>query len=152
MQYFFEHHDHFWYLVAGLSFVIELSIMGLSGPLFFFAIASLITGFLVGIGLIPSWQAEILTLGLSTALITAVLWKPLKRLQNSKSKTDDSSDMIGLQVPASADITLNGGSIRYSGIDWQARLAEEANVDLIDNQSQCQVVAIKGNTMLVKPL
>ena len=149
MQYFFEHHDHLWYLIAGLSFVIELSIMGLSGPLFFFAIASLITGILVSVGFIDGWQTEMLTVGLLTALITVTLWKPLKALQNSKRKTDNSSDMIGLQVPASTDITLSSGSIRYSGIDWQARLAEESNVDLIDNHSQCQIVAITGNTMLV---
>ncbi len=152
MQYFFEHHDHFWYLIAGISFIIELSIMGLSGPLFFFAIASLITGILVTVGFIDGWQAEVLTIGLLTALVAAILWKPLKTLQNSKVKTDNSSDMIGLQVPASTDITMSSGSIRYSGIDWQARLAEEANIDLIGKQSQCQIVAITGNTMLVKPL
>jgi membrane protein implicated in regulation of membrane protease activity len=152
MEYFLENPDHLWYLIAGISFVIELSIMGLSGPLLFFAIASLTTGILVSIGFIEGWQSEILTVGLLTAVVAVILWKPLKSLQDLKDKTDDSSDMIGLQVPASSDINATGGTIRYSGIDWQARLADEANGEAISGKSQCQIVGITGNTMLVKAL
>ncbi|PKI15891.1 NfeD family protein [Colwellia sp. 12G3] len=152
MEYFLDNPDHLWYLIAGISFVIELSIMGLSGPLLFFAIASLTTGILVSIGFIDGWQSEILTVGLLTAVVAAILWKPLKSLQNSKDKTDDSSDMIGLQVPASIEITATSGTIRYSGIDWQARLAEDTTGEAISEKSQCQIVGITGNTMLVKAL
>jgi len=150
MEYFLENPDHLWYLIAGISFVIELSIMGLSGPLLFFAIASLATGILITIGFIEGWQSEILTVGILTAVVAAILWKPLKSLQNSKGKTDNSSDMVGLTVLASTDITVTAGTIRYSGIDWQARLAEEANGESISADSQCVIVAITGNVMLVK--
>lgn len=150
MEYFLENPDHLWYLIAGVSFVIELSIMGLSGPLLFFAIASLATGILITIGFIEGWQSEILTVGILTAVIAAILWKPLKSLQNSKGKTDNSSDMVGLTVLASSEINASSGSIRYSGIDWQARLAEEANGHPISSETQCVIVAITGNTMLVK--
>ena len=152
MEYFLENPDHLWYLIAGISFVIELSIMGLSGPLLFFALASLATGILVSLGIVNGWQSQILTVGILSAVIAVILWKPLKALQNSKDKTDNSSDMIGLKVPVSAPITATSGSIRYSGIDWQARLADEANVDSINDSNQCQIVAIQGNTMLVKPV
>jgi membrane protein implicated in regulation of membrane protease activity len=152
MEYFLENPDHLWYLIAGISFVIELSVMGLGGPLLFFAIGSLFTGILITMGVVDGWQSEILTVGLLTALIAVLLWKPLKSLQNSKGKTDNSSDMIGLQVLVSADITAVSGTIRYSGINWQARLADEANVTSISEHSQCQVVAIAGNTMLVEPI
>ena len=151
MEYFLENPSHLWYLIAGISFVIELSVMGLSGPLLFFALASLGTGILVSIGFINGWQSEVLAVGLLTALITAVLWKPLKSLQNSKDKTDQSSDMIGLKVPASSEINLTKGSIRYSGIDWQARLAEDVDIKSINDTEQCQIVAVEGNIMLVKP-
>jgi len=150
MEYFLANPDHLWYLIAGISFVIELSIMGLSGPLLFFAIASLMTGILVSTGIIDGWQSQILTIGLLTALVAVVLWKPLKSLQNSKEKTDNSSDMVGLKVLVSADVTATAGSIRYSGINWQARLADDANVTTITEQSQCIIVAITGNIMLVK--
>jgi membrane protein implicated in regulation of membrane protease activity len=152
MEYFLENPDHLWYLIAGVSFVVELSIMGLSGPLLFFAIASLITGILVSAGIVEGWQSQILSIGLLTALVAAVLWRPLKALQNSKEKTDNSSDMVGLQVIVSADITKITGSVRYSGINWQARLADDVSVESISAQSQCEIVAITGNIMLVKPL
>ncbi|AAZ25527.1 NfeD family protein [Colwellia psychrerythraea] len=152
MEYFLENPDHLWYLIAGISFVIELSIMGLSGPLLFFAIASLTTGILVTVGFVEGWQSEIFTVGVLTAIIAAILWKPLKSLQNSKDTTDNSSDMVGLTVLASTEINVSSGSIRYSGIDWQARLAEEANGESISAQSQCVIVAITGNIMLVKSL
>ncbi len=152
MQYFLENPEHLWFLIAGLSFVIELSVMGLSGPLLFFALASLVTGILVSLGIIVGWQNEIFSVGFLTALIAALLWKPLKSLQNSKEKTDNSSDMVGLTVSASSDINKTSGSIRYSGINWQARLADDANVDTITQGKQCQITAITGNTMLVQPL
>lgn len=152
MEYFLENPDHLWYLIAGISFVIELSIMGLSGPLLFFAIASLTTGILVTIGFVEGWQSEIFTVGILTAVVAAILWKPLKSLQNSKGKTDNSSDMVGLTVLANSEINVSSGTIRYSGIDWQARLAEEANGESISAQSQCEIVAITGNIMLVKAL
>jgi membrane protein implicated in regulation of membrane protease activity len=152
MQYFLENPAHLWYLIAGISFVIELSIMGLSGPLLFFALASLTTGILVSIGFLDGWKSEVLTVGVLTAVVAAILWKPLKTLQNAKDKTDNSSDMVGLTVLASSDITVSSGTIRYSGIDWQARLSDEAGVESISEQCQCQIVAITGNTMLVKAL
>jgi hypothetical protein len=152
MAQLLEHHQFIWYALAGISLVLELSIMGLSGPLFFFAIASAITGVLVGLGIIDGWAIEVLTVGILSALITLIMWKPLKKLQNSRSKTDESSDMIGLQVTVVDEINHSGGSIRYSGLNWNARLAEEANVEVIGSNQVCIITAITGTTMLVKPV
>jgi hypothetical protein len=152
MAQLLEHHQFIWYALAGISLVLELSIMGLSGPLFFFAIASAITGVLVGLGIIDGWAIEVLTVGILSALITLIMWKPLKKLQNSRSKTDESSDMIGLQVTVVDEINHSSGSIRYSGLNWNARLAEEANVEVIGSNQVCVIAAITGTTMLVKPV
>ena len=38
ISYFSENHAHLFYLMAGISFVIELTILGLSGPLLFFRV------------------------------------------------------------------------------------------------------------------
>jgi hypothetical protein len=126
--------------------------MGLSGPLLFFAIASVITGFLINIGLIEGWAMEVLVAGILSGVIAVLMWKPLKNLQNTRSKTDQSSDMIGLQVTVANDISKATGSIRYSGINWNARLADEVDVEIIDQNQLCEIVAITGTTMLVKPL
>ncbi|WP_019029750.1 NfeD family protein [Colwellia piezophila] len=152
MQTFLENHQLIWYAIAGFSLILELGLMGLSGPLLFFAIASAITGVLISLGIVEGWQNEVLVVGVLSAVITLLLWKPLKKMQNSRSKTDDSSDMIGLQVLVSDDITKAGGSIRYSGINWQARLADDVEIEVIENNSQCTIVAVTGTTMLVAPI
>jgi membrane protein implicated in regulation of membrane protease activity len=152
MEVFLESHQLIWWAIAGLSLVFELGVMGLSGPLLFFSFASIITGILISLGLIEGWQSEVLVVGLLTAVITLVLWKPLKAMQNSRTKTDDSSDMIGLQVPVFDDITKEAGSIRYSGVNWNARLAEDAEIEVIENNRVCIIVAVIGTTMLVKPI
>ena len=151
MQYFSNHHDQFFYLVSGVSFIVELTVLGLGGPLLFFAIASFLTGLCVSMGLISGWEVEGFTLGVLTLLATLVFWKPLKRFQNSGGGPDTSSDMIGKQVLSSSEITTMDGSIRYSGIDWSARLADNSAVEAISNGSSCIIVAVDGNVMLVTP-
>jgi membrane protein implicated in regulation of membrane protease activity len=152
LQYFSDHHDQFFYCLAGLSFIVELTVLGLGGPLLFFAIASFITGILISIGLISSWEAEVFTLGILTAVIAVLLWKPLKNFQNSGGGADTSSDMIGRTVPSGSEITATEGSIRYSGIDWNSRLSEDAGVESIAEGEQCVIASVDGNVMLVKPL
>ncbi len=152
MQTFLESHQLIWWAIAGLSLVVELGVMGLSGPLLFFAFASMITGVLISFGFVEGWQSEVLVVGVLTAIITLVLWKPLKKMQNSRGKTDNSSDMIGLQVPVSEAVTTTAGSIRYSGVKWQARLAEGVELEVIESNSQCIITAIAGTTMLVTPI
>ena len=92
-----------------------------------------------------------MTVGVLTAVIAALLWKPFKRFQNSGGQGDTSSDMIGLTVPVSAEISHNGGTIRYSGINWKARL-DLASEAAIAPDERCEIVAVEGNVMIVKAL
>lgn len=151
LAYFSQHHDQLLYLIAGLSFIGELTLMGMSGPLLFFAMGCFVTAVLINLGLISGWEAEAFTIGISTAVITLMLWKPLKRFQNSGGGADTSSDMIGKQVTTRSEVTSSSGSIRYSGIDWNSRLAEGLQVS-IPTDTACTIVGVEGNVMLVKPL
>ena len=149
VQYFLDDHARLLFLLSGVSFIIELTIMGLGGPLLFFAIASFITGILVSAGVITGWESEILVVGVLTATIAIVLWRPLKNLQNSGSGTDTSSDMIGQIVQSSSEVSNSGGTIRYSGIDWNARLDADCSVDTIAEGQRCMIIAVNGNVMIV---
>ena len=151
-QYFSEHHDQLLYLIAGLSFILELTVLGIGGPLLFFAIASALSGILVSFGLISGWEAEVLVVGVLTGIIALVLWKPLKRFQNSGGGSDTSSDMIGRQVRTSSEVTINGGSIRFSGVDWSSRLSQDCGVKSIASDTLCVISSVDGNVMVVKPL
>jgi len=152
IQYLLDHHDQTFYLIGGLSLVVELTVLGLSGPLLFFGIAAFFTGVLSSLGIISGWEAEIFTLGISTGILAALLWQPLKRFQNSGGGPDTSSDMIGLEVPASTDINRSGGKIRYSGIDWNARIDRDATSEGIKAKEMCTIIGVEGTIMLVKPL
>lgn len=152
MQYIAQNHDHVFYVIAGISFIVELTIMGLSGPLLFFAIASFITGILISFNLISGWEIELFVLGILTAATTLILWRPLKNFQNAGDGMDSSSDMIGREVSVSADVTNQEGTIRYSGVNWPSRLEDNVNVDIIAKGQLCKITAVKGNIMLVKPI
>jgi membrane protein implicated in regulation of membrane protease activity len=149
IDYFLNHHDKLFYLIAAVSFIVELSVLGLSGPLLFFAIASAITGILISLGIMSGWEYEILTLGLLTGVSALVLWKPLKTFQNATEQHDTSSDMIGRKVTVSKTVTHSEGSIRFSGVDWPSRLADESSEDTINESELCVIVAVDGTIMLV---
>ncbi|WP_085300628.1 NfeD family protein [Cognaticolwellia mytili] len=151
ISYLNENHAHLFYLMAGISFVIELTILGLSGPLLFFALASVLTGILIRLNILSGWESECFTVGLLSGIIAWVLWKPMKRFQNSGGGADTSSDMIGKKVPSSNEITHEKGSIRFSGIDWSARLSSDCHETSLAANSSCIITGVNGNIMLVKP-
>jgi membrane protein implicated in regulation of membrane protease activity len=148
-EYIAGHHAEVFYFVAGISLIIELTITGLSGPLLFVAFASLLTGLSIDLGLISGWETEIFVLGVLSAAITLVLWKPFRNFQNDSDGSDSSSDMIGKQVPVSAEITAASGSIRYSGINWNSRLVEGVSTPIAEGQN-CIITAVDGNIMIVE--
>ena len=148
VEHFAQHHDHLLYAIAGLCLVLELGALGMSGPLLFIALGSLLSGLLVSLGLIAGWEAEMVAVGVLTSLSAALLWKPLKRFQNAKVEPDVSSDMIGRSLPVSWVVTRDQGRVRHSGIEWQARLAEQG--DPIAEGARAQVVAVDGTLLLVK--
>lgn len=152
IEYFANNHAQALYLLAGLSFIIELTVMGLSGPLLFFAIACFITGALTQMGLLTTWEMEFTTTGVLSGVIALVLWKPLKNFQNGSVSKDTSSDMIGQKVPSVTEITAVGGSIRHSGINWNARLDSSCATETIAEATMCEICAVDGNVMIVKPV
>jgi len=150
VEYFSQNHDKLLYALAGIILVIELTVLGLGGPLLFIGIACAITGVFVTTGLLGSWEAEVFSVGILSLLSAVLLWKPLKQLQGPSKVSDSSSDMIGQIVPVSDQVTRNGGSIRHSGIDWQARLDSSSNVEMLESGQRVEICGVEGNVMIVK--
>jgi inner membrane protein len=150
IDFFAHHHDHFFYAVAGICLLLELSVLGVSGPLLFVALACIVTGLFITLGFINGWNIEFLMVGVFAAASAAALWKPLKRFQNKASAPDTSSDMIGRELLATYEITRDQGRVSYSGIEWQARL-ESSLVEPIATSSRVQVVGVDGSLLRVKP-
>ncbi|MFT4766460.1 MAG: hypothetical protein ACI9OH_003589 [Oleispira sp.] len=150
VDYFAQNHDKLLYALAGIILVIELTILGLGGPLLFIGIACAITGVFVTIGFLSSWETEVLSVGILSLVIAMILWKPLKQLQGPRKVSDSSSDMIGQVVPVSEQVTRKGGSVRHSGINWQARLDASSLVDALDSGERVEISGVEGNVMIVK--
>lgn len=149
-EYFAQHQDHLLYTIAGICLVLELSVLGMSGPLLFLALSCLLTGLMVTLGIVSGWELEVLSVGVLAALSAAFLWKPLKKFQNAGGGRDTSSDMIGKVLPVTQLITRDQGTVAYSGINWQARL-DAGYAEPVAVGSRAHVVAVEGSLLLVKP-
>lgn len=154
MEYLLENHDSILYTLAGVMLLLELTVLGMSGPLLFVAIGCVICGVLVSSGVVSTWEAEVLLVGVISGVAALLLWKPMKSLQGSeKTPQDNSSDMIGEIVKVSSTVTISDGAIRYSGIDWQARLNREAGTESrVEEGQSVEIVGVNGTTMMVKEL
>jgi membrane protein implicated in regulation of membrane protease activity len=149
IDYLMQNHDELLYGIAGLSLVVELGIIGLSGPLLFFSIGCVGTGLLVTFGVLQGWEVEVLSVGILSGLSALLLWRPLKQLQGGKIVQDTSSDMIGQVVPVSEPVTENGGKVRHSGINWNARLDDNAQVTSLESGCRVRITAVDGNVLIV---
>ena len=151
VDYFVQNPAHLFYTITGVCLVLELGVLGMSGPLLFVALGSLLTGIAISLGLVNGWEMAILSLGILTAISALLLWKPFKRFQNAVVLPDTSSDMIGRQLLVSTAISQDAGSVAYSGIEWQARLAAGEMASIAPG-ARAEVVAVDGSLLLVKAL
>ena len=149
IDYISNNHDNVLYVIAAISLLVELTVIGLSGPLLFFAIGCFFTGLLVSLGFITGWEFETLFTGLFSLLSAFVLWQPLKRFQGNDKVTDQSSDLIGQKVITSDVVTDISGKIRHSGIDWTARLDDNASVSEIPTKTRVLITGVDGNIIIV---
>ncbi len=150
IDYLFYNHDKLLYIIAGISLLIELTLIGLSGPLLFFAIGCALTAVLISLNMISSWEMELLFVGLFTLMASLVMWKPLKRFQGNGTVHDNSSDMIGRTVAVSETLNKHGGYIRFSGINWSARLDQDSSSASIAIGELVTIYAVDGNVMIIK--
>lgn len=148
-DYVFNNHDKILYVIAAISLLVELTMIGLSGPLLFFAIGCLLTGLLVSLQIITSWEFEALFIGIFSLLAAVLLWQPLKRFQGNNEVKDKSSDLIGQKVITSESVTEISGTVRYSGINWTARLDDSASVLDIPTNTKVIITGVDGNIILV---
>ncbi len=152
IQYFSDNHASLLFLLAGIAFIIELAVMGLSGFVLFFAIGCFLTGLLTYAGILTSWESEAFSVGAISCISALLLWKPLKRFQSKEIPVDSSSDLIGREVTCKADINRAEGVVRHSGVDWQARLNPLNSEALIKQGEPCRIVKIDGTILIVEPI
>lgn len=139
-------------LVAGLVLLaLDIVVIGTS-PLMFVAIGALLaSGGLYVTGARPS-LLETAAIAAGLSLLVAVFGrKPLQRFQNADVEEDRSSDLIGRELTTTHDVTKEGGRVRWSGLDWEARLSRDAPVDRLAPGARARVAGIENLTLVLEP-
>lgn len=112
-------------LIGGLlALIIEAAVFGFSlMVLFFLGLSMLLTGVVMWLGLLPeTLLAALLVTALLMAVLSALLWKPLRRLQEPAVAKPFNSDFAPAPFVLEADVDSRGLSeYRYSGIVWKLR-------------------------------
>ncbi|WP_163920402.1 NfeD family protein [Photobacterium sp. Alg240-V54] len=117
-----------------LALIIEVLILGCSTlVLLFFGVAMLLTSGLIYIGIIDAnWLSTISTLAIITLLLTLILWKPMKKLQNKAAKTDINSDFATIQFELEKNLSPSTlYQYNYSGIQWHIKSTSPINKGVI---------------------
>ena len=152
-DYIVSHQPEFW-LVAGFALLALEVVTGFTVGVFLFAgLGALVTGGLMNFGLLPeTWVAGIACTGISTGIITALLWKQLKKLQGSRAiAKDNSSDLVGHTFVVKSDISVtHPGSTHYSGISWKVVIDKDAGVDNIEAGKNVTVSSVEVGVFKVK--
>lgn len=150
MDILMQHLDYLFYALAGVCLIAELWLLGMSGPLLFIALGSLLTGILISLGFIHQLSVAFVIMASISGAGAALLWNTLKKLQQGHTGPETSSDMVGRVLPVTAQVTKTDGRVSFSGIDWLARL-DANSADAIDIGQQVEVTGVEGTLLLVKP-
>ncbi len=145
-----------WIGVGFLLLAIEALAFGFSsGVLLFGSLGAILTGVLISFGLVPdTFIMAVACFAVSTALITAILWYPLKRLQSgAELGSDRSSDIIGHTFTLSSDVSgTNHGQQKYSGINWRVELADHVTPQSLSAGTEVKVYAVSVGVFFVEPV
>ena len=144
-----------WFVIGFALLAIEIVAFGLgSGVLLFGSIGALITGALLWFGVVPSsWLVSVGCFAIASAIATAILWVPLKKMQSgAELGNDQSSDLIGFQFRLGGDIThAVPGSHRYSGVEWRVKISDHTSESTIAAGSRVKVAGVDAGVFYVVP-
>jgi len=154
MDMFMPDQAGFWLALGFALLIIELIALGMAtGVLLFGGIGALLTGALVWFGFLPStFLAAMASFAVCTAVATAVLWQPFKRLQSGAELGNDrSSDLIGHRFLLNADISESEhGQQKFSGIHWRVEPGQELKDKRIAAGTPVKVTAVGAGVFYVQ--
>jgi membrane protein implicated in regulation of membrane protease activity len=107
-----------------LLILLEVLVLGLSlFILLFVGLASIITGLLILLDIVPATLPVSLTVIAMLTIILAILfWHPLKKIQFNQYNEPVKGDLIGARFKLTSDISAKKpGSHHYSGVKWSVR-------------------------------
>lgn len=144
----------FWVALGFALLAAEALVFGFTTIILLFAgLGALVTGGLMAAGVIPeTWLAGVAGFGISTGICSAILWRPLKKMQDSSTpQKKQNNDLVGLEFVLNEDIsTVMPGRHRYSGVDWSVEIDRSSEVDRLSKGDRVVVVAADVGVFRVK--
>lgn len=128
------------FIIGLIILIIEVTVLSFSTIiLFMIGAATIITSVTMYLGILsPNILDALLMIGIVTAVLAIVLWKPFKQLQNAKDDKAVSSDLVGFTFILAQDITPESDvKYKYSGIEWRL-----VSTQTIAAQTKVKVVAV----------
>lgn len=153
LDYILGHQPDFWLVFGFVMLAIEIVTGFTTGVFLFAGLGALTTGVLMSLDMLPeTWLAGVSCTGIGTGIITALLWMPLKKLQDNRPvKKDNSSDLVGYEFVVKSDITsVKPSSTNYSGISWKVEIDKDAGVDTIEAGQRVSVSSVEVGVFKVK--
>ncbi len=140
-------------LIAGLALLgLDIVVIGLS-PVMFVAVGALLTSALL---YVTGWRPALVETAAIVAGVSFLIAffgkKPLQRFQNADVEEDQSSDLIGRELTTTHEVTKTSGVVVWSGVEWQARLAEDAAVESLARGVKARVVRVENLALILEPL
>lgn len=131
--------------------VIEVGVLGFSVfILFFVGMACIVTGGLIMLTLLPdTLGAAFGSIAALSLLFAVILWKPLKKMQDSADSRTVKGDFIGHGFRLEQDVSNQRyGSYRLSGVEWKVRsetpLSAGSEVEIVKVEVGLLTVAAKA--------
>lgn len=156
MEVVLENQATIWLTIGFILLGIEVVAFGFaSGVLLFGSLGALVTGAVLWFELLPNnYISGVSCFAVSTAVITALLWIPLRKMQSGAELGNDrSSDIIGHTFIAETDISRSEhGAHKYSGISWRVEPSRELQKLPIKAGTQVRVSAVSVGVFFVEPV
>jgi membrane protein implicated in regulation of membrane protease activity len=136
----------FWIALGFAMLAAEVLLFGFTTIIFLFAgLGALTAGLLMSSGIISeTWIAGTACFGIATGIISALLWKPLRRMQDAATpQIRQKSDIVGYEFVLMDDISrTTPGSHRYSGVDWKVEVDSSSEDDALKKGERVVVASV----------
>ncbi|MCY7294890.1 NfeD family protein [Alteromonas sp. a30] len=137
-------------IVGMVLLIIEVAILGFSTFFLTFLGLSLLTSSLFMYWeLIPTdWVSALLANAVLTTLYAALMWKPLKRMQEAKAERNIHNDFAEITFTLEQDVTPDSSySYEYSGVHWRLKSQQP-----LKQGTQVKVVKKDVGVFWIEPL
>jgi membrane protein implicated in regulation of membrane protease activity len=144
-----------WWLIAAAA-LMTLEAFGIPGIGFVFAglSALLVAGVtLAGIFAEEQYVAQFSLWFALTAVLAALLWKPMKRWRVNPEASEQFSNMIGAAAVVCGGALRRGhtGSAKWSGTTMRAELSDDAAVEELAEGETALIQEVRGTVLILKP-